>query len=73
VVSRNSIGFANNGVNDDVVVFDQAGGSGTASHGRCIRKGRRGDMPSAWWNRIMSYRFVSHASCDLYPRMIPGT
>jgi hypothetical protein len=73
VVSKNSYGFNNSGVNDEVVVFDQIGGSGTASHGRCIRKGQHGDLPLAWQNRIMSFRFVSHTSCNLSPRMIPGT
>jgi hypothetical protein len=72
-VSRTSEGFNNSGVNDEVVVFDQVGGSGTASHGLCIRRNQHGDLPIAWRNRIMSFRFLSHTSCNLYPRAIPGS
>lgn len=73
VVSADSDGFNNSGVNDEVVVFDVVGGTGTASQGRCIRKNQHGDLPLTWRNRIMSFRFVSHAGCNLYPRMVPGT
>ena len=73
VVSKRSEGFNNSGVIDDVVVFDRLGATGSASQGRCIRKGQHGDLSPDWRNRIMSFRFVSHTACNLYPRMIPGS
>jgi hypothetical protein len=73
VVSKNSEGFNNNGVYDDVLVFDRPGATGPAQAGRCIRKGQHGDLPSDWQNRIMSFRFVSRTACNLYPRLIPGS
>ena len=65
VVANTSISVWNRGVADpsgknDVLVYATVSGAAP----RCIRRGRWGDLPNEWWQRIDGYEWVTRARCN---------
>lgn len=71
VVGNNTRSVWNRGVTVpsglvDVVAYDATGQTGA---GICIRQGRRATLPSNWWDRISSYKWVTRTTCNGYPQV----
>jgi hypothetical protein len=71
VVNNNTFSVWNRGVNDpnglvDVVVFD---GFNSTGAGLCVRQGHKVNLPGGWLDRISSYKWVTHATCNRFAQI----
>lgn len=72
IVGDNTQSVWNRGVNDpsglvDVVAHEYP--APLRGNGLCIRQGRQANLPVNWRDRISSYRWVTPATCNLYPQL----